>query len=422
MSFLDRFEHELLTGNARITNDPTLTHPSAVPYPDKVPAGRGRGRGRRWRRTTVLGLVVGAAATAGLAAAGVLSVGRPASDRAAGHRQPGAGDGVALRAGTRLLAVRTQDPDGGPAWGMRLTRTTRDLGCLRFGRVVDDRIGVLGRDGAFADDGRLHPLTDSNISDTQCAPLDGSASFIYSLTVGGLPASGQPGSCYDPAHTHGVPTRRMCARRSMRLLQGGLLGPSAKSITYRTSTGAEQTIATVGKEGAYLLVLRSNRFSGAVGGLYPTNGPITRITFKDGTSCQITAGGATPAQPCRVPGYTPAPVSISAAPQIATRVHATLKRHGKAFRLVVRFRARRAITDATASYELQVPTGVGGAGVAEQRNVRAGSYLTRSMTISAARRAVSGRVIYVQTEPDPVSGGRRATSVPVGNFAVRVPG
>ncbi len=59
---------------------------------------------------------------------------------------------------TRVLPVRAADPDGGPPWGLRVFRAKSGAFCVQTGRVVNGKLGVLGQDGAFHNDGRFHEL------------------------------------------------------------------------------------------------------------------------------------------------------------------------------------------------------------------------------------------------------------------------
>ncbi|MGH2833720.1 MAG: hypothetical protein ACRDK2_13180, partial [Solirubrobacteraceae bacterium] len=68
-------------------------------------------------------------------------------------------DGAPIASSVRLLSLRVSDPNGGPPWGLRTIKTTRGLMCVQVGHVVGGRIGILGNDGAFHDDGRFHPLS-----------------------------------------------------------------------------------------------------------------------------------------------------------------------------------------------------------------------------------------------------------------------
>jgi hypothetical protein len=104
--------------------------------------------GRRLRLGAPLALA-GAVVVAGgaLAATGQIELGNPdpparhsagAAERGIGVPPPGRG---------RLLAVRAPDPKGGPPWGIRVFRSSRDYPCAQYGRVVDGRLVRIGRDG-----------------------------------------------------------------------------------------------------------------------------------------------------------------------------------------------------------------------------------------------------------------------------------
>ena len=69
-----------------------------------------------------------------------------------------------------MLPIAAPDPAGGPDWGMRVLSTTRGEGCLQLGRIVDGKLGALGQDDAFANDGRFHELPVSAAFDSAAAP------------------------------------------------------------------------------------------------------------------------------------------------------------------------------------------------------------------------------------------------------------
>lgn len=107
---------------------------------------------RRARRRLRFGAplaLAGAVVVAGgaLAATGQIELGSPdppvrhtpeAATRGIGVPPPGRG---------RLLAVRAPDPRGGPPWGIRVFRSSRDYPCAQHGRVVDGRLVRIGSDG-----------------------------------------------------------------------------------------------------------------------------------------------------------------------------------------------------------------------------------------------------------------------------------
>ncbi len=96
----------------------------------------------------LLALLLGAGA---IAASGVLRTGSPV--HAPARLAPTVGLGAPARGGSRVLGVSAADPSGGPRWGLRLVRTTRDLVCVQVGRLYHGRLGVLGIDGAFGGTG-----------------------------------------------------------------------------------------------------------------------------------------------------------------------------------------------------------------------------------------------------------------------------
>jgi hypothetical protein len=260
-------------------------------------------RRRRFSLKLGLGLPVllVAGTTAALAAGGVIPIGAPAEDPVQ-PSNPHTGLGQVTGGSSRVLGVQAADPDGGPPWGMQLVTTSRGLGCLQAGRLVNGRIGVLGRDGAFRNDGRFHPFPADGIGHPgTCASLDGAHRLIANVTLGGIAASASPhAECMPPQFTSGVPKSKLCDPDSVRILYYGTLGPQAQSIFV-----GSRVIPTTGDDGAYLIVDRiGNSGMGGVGVTpYPTNGPITEIRFKDGSSCELGPSGPTgPAHTCANPG------------------------------------------------------------------------------------------------------------------------
>ena len=156
----------------------------------------------------------------------------------------------------QLLPISVADPAGGLPWGIRLAHTTRGLVCVQVGRLFDGRLGVLGQDGEFHNDGLFHELPAAVLDPYTCSqPQD---TVLYSSE--GLAAAGaMPGptsSCLYPgaAPEHGA-RLPACPTADERLIAFGLLGPNARSVYYPAAEGV-QTLRTVGSDGAYLLVLR----------------------------------------------------------------------------------------------------------------------------------------------------------------------
>ncbi|MEV4421987.1 hypothetical protein AB0L40_18680 [Patulibacter sp. NPDC049589] len=299
---------------------------------------RAAGRPRRGRlrlfASVLLALLAGGSVA--VAASRLLPEGRPVP------APPQSGSYVHRYTGpSRVLDLRVADPDGGPAWGLRVTRTrpTGGLGCAQVGRVQGDQIGVIGRDGAFGDDGRFHALPKAAIQG--CGGLDGNGRM--SLQGGGEPvASGLQG--WSPA-TGGCETageranrrsgvragraqlrlyeqrgqeaearaaradlarervdeatpRPSCADAAQRTVFYGFAGPRAREVTLREEGRSPRTIATgEASSGAYLFVLRgpmgahgstrlSTRF--ASGRVCPSGGPGQRAVTS--RACERAAG------------------------------------------------------------------------------------------------------------------------------------
>lgn len=255
-----------------------------------------------WLRLIVLGGALLAAVA--LAACGAPTSGsavRPSfGDLTSANRTYGA---VVAQSVTGIDAV-APDPAGGAPWGIRMLKTTRGLGCIQIGRVVSGRLGVLGQDGAFANDGRFHPLPAQVIENpADCGPPDAlERSPLIARTVGrqmglsvssqGVPASDYPLGCSPPGDREAHPNPPVCPLADERAIFAGTLGLSARSITYSAPAGP-RTIK-LGPDGAYLIVTRANpqldQGGANVSGALPPAGdgqPILHISYSDGLVCSI---------------------------------------------------------------------------------------------------------------------------------------
>jgi hypothetical protein len=249
-------------------------------------------------RPVVVALASLVATGSALAATGVLRTGEPVG--ATVQAIPNANDGVAIPGSEKLLGLRVADPDGGPPWGLRVVRTTRGLMCVQAGRVVDGRIGVLGQDGAFDNDGAFHPLSVSFLDGSGCGTQDAHGDAFVNEQLHGMPASAltadqqhASGGCY----TADLPSRS-CPPSDLRDIYYGLLGPDAASITH---TGGIATTPTAGRDGAYLIVLphttmpcgsyqpfcvRSQRYSTGGPELEPSE-VIHAVSYRGAPSCRL---------------------------------------------------------------------------------------------------------------------------------------
>ena len=320
----------------------------------RATAERERWRRRRRRLLGLAPVLVVGGTTAALAAGGVIGFGEPATDPPAYPRGAAdTGTGTVPRGSERLLAVRVDDPEGGPPWGLQLSSTTRGLGCLLPGRVAGSRIGALGQDGAFGNDGRLHPYA-PDLSRNHCVLLDDGGRLFLSTTIDRMPANASP----EPPCGPGV--LKPCADGPERTLLFGVLGPGAESVTYRAPDG-ERTVRTTGQEGAYLIVLPAgpDEYVNGHGGLYPTDGRIVAIRFRDGRTCTETVlRSATAEQECPLPGFKPLTPEPLTQEQVSAKVTATARQGRRFWNLTVRFRAPVAIRDAAASYNAKlIPPG-----------------------------------------------------------------
>ena len=167
-----------------------------------------------------------------LAAAGVLGTGSPV--RPPPGSSPTAGIGIPARGESRLLSLSVPDPAGGLPWGMRIVHTTRDLVCVQIGRLYRGQLGLLGRDGAFGNDGRFHPLPPNAI-----AEYPGSGS-----TVTGAQDCNPPGVTFsDNASgipSSGVISHTTVAASEQRWISFGLLGAHARASPIRPADTRSQ--------------------------------------------------------------------------------------------------------------------------------------------------------------------------------------
>jgi hypothetical protein len=279
-------------------------------------------RRRAWWPLQARTLLISVAALLGitavaLAAAGVFSRGRPVTP--VSTPQPRADSGAVIPSTIRLLAVRAADPDGGPGWGLRLVQTTRGEVCLAPGRVQEGVIGVLGRDQAFGDDGRLHPFAADYIDPLGCALSDARGDAFLSTGETGLPASAltqgvaaRAGGCRvdnPPAANHAL----LCPARDLRDVYYGLLGPDAMSISYRTPSGGLATERTAGPDGGYLVVFPyTHGLQGtATIGTALSGGPIVTVRYRDGHTCSTADDHA-----CQPVGYQAPPATRLAAAEV----------------------------------------------------------------------------------------------------------
>jgi len=454
MNCLPELREQLVTAASRLQSTPSC---DAEPEPRAAAPRRRRRRLRTSRR--VLALSVGftlLVAAVALAAAGVFSEGTalgPETAASAGERE-----GIALPGTSRLLPLSTPDPEGGLPWGVRVSPTTRGLTCLSVGRLDYATVGVLGQDGAFADDGRFHPLSPNYFEPLGCAVTDADGHAFVNVALRQLPASGlwaqtpADGGCQaapppvrdaapEQLHTTAAPPAT-CPAADVREAFFGILGPDAKTITYHVPGGGTQTTPLLAPDGAYLLVFREGTIpvnplgNGSTGGPGLAAGEIAAVTYADGNTCRVPTESLV--ESCSPVGYIPQKGTATPPRELATTAHVRLREAnrycttghitlpcegtpppdskpipsppGQADQqqqvlAEISFRAPVAVTSSRAFYEAAISYGHvckdNGAGAEDPTdyNIRAGQLVTITFLIPrSCAGPVSGTVQYVQAD------------------------
>jgi hypothetical protein len=198
------------------------------------------------------------------------------------------------------VLVQTADPSGGLPWGLEVVHGSGQRVCLRVGRVKNDRLGTITSAGQRTG---FEPLADHPVPTGQswCTFPDADGNMFVSVVVPIISANGPNGGN---------------ATTAQRTLEFGLYGPDLMSVT---SIDAHQHLETqqTGSGGSFLVVLprtssvcRTGAKScitlngGASTGIGP--GPITKLTYRDGTTCQLTNGAG---RPCPAQGRVLAPTT-----------------------------------------------------------------------------------------------------------------
>jgi hypothetical protein len=358
------------------------------------------GRTRRAARHRTIPVGAAAAVTALLAASAVALAVTGTFSTGSAVRPPvrpiaSAGAGVATR-GTYLLPMRVADPAGGLPWGMRVVHTTRGLVCVQVGRVDGSQLGVLGQDGAFADDGRFHPVA-PDVIDYHRSTTEVSSCLAPGQTTSQEASIPQNG-VFGARHPDAIP------KTARRWVSFGLLGPRAVSVSYRTE-GQEHTVPVAHGSGAYLVVLPGRPKGGfeTGGGAVSTTefvtpqGAISSIAYRvHGRLCSESrpASEASSRHP-----QCPRPL-VAFQPERPRRLHrpigVRLTAGGTA---VVTFTAPRAVRSALSGYTVEIPSPchMGTSGTPVERDVRPGEVLHVKLPgifANACGPTVTVRVVY----------------------------
>jgi len=366
----------------------------------EAPARAARSRRRRRPTARVLVLTVLALlalAAIGAAATGLLDTGQDVQPRSGKAPTPKTRFGVP--AGAVAAPVVVRDPQGDRLdWGLRAFTTTRGYACLQLGRVQGAKLGLVGRDGAFEDDGLFHALRPQVLDQGACVPLDARGHGFLAIHQAEMPGSGMV-SCLPPSMVSAFggripPKTHACSTSGMRTVDYGLLGPQARNITYTLPDGRERTVAVRRPDGAFLIVsprqaaTQLNGPSGHGNGRMrgsddyliaptPQARSIKTITYDDGTICAV-KHQIGPIGGCPIKGEVPIRVRKPSRAQVAARVTARIARNAQgSFTLHVAFRGRVAASVARGSYWVTIrpPSGCifGTQGHGIERDVTAGT-------------------------------------------------
>lgn len=232
------------------------------------------GRLRAWLSRHVRAIVVSAAAllsggAVALATTGVLS-GSPVAPEQ--PPRPSAGNGVPVRGADTAILATVPDPSGGLPWGLRVFHTTRGEVCIEVGRVQGGRLGEIGEDSVFSDDGRFHELP----ADALPPGYGGSSANVECVSAGRTVISEDANADRNaarllPEEFEPPGRRRVPPMSHRRALAYGVLGPHAVNVSYRTPQGP-RTVPVHGRDGAFLIVQtagfykNSSLVGGSIGG------------------------------------------------------------------------------------------------------------------------------------------------------------
>jgi hypothetical protein len=388
-------------------------------------------------------------AVAAYAATQIIGVGAPVSpshDWERSSRSTGVGVPVtgatSAPASAQLLAISVPDPAGGLPWGMRIVRTTRGLVCMQIGRLLDGRLGVLGQDGEFDNDRLFHELPIGVLDPSMC--LEPSQRVVDSV---GLPAAGAlqspTTSCLAPGE-HTLPSGpRHCPAGDGRIIAFGVLGPHAVSVSY-SAQGRLRTVATAGRYGAYLIVLRAPAEQRNVAALGGSSAPIddfpigtgsseviSRLMFRFGDHlCQTGFDRRQGGLPQCTNAFARTPVLVPEIPRgLRTRVAVSTRKVVGGYDLTVMFKAPAPVFNASTAYDVEYTLphtracGIpGGYGQSIERDIACGQIVHASELViqpSHCHGVVEGKVTLGRQTF--ARGGFDRSAETIGSFSFTLP-
>jgi hypothetical protein len=366
----------------------------------------------RWRGRTLAATVLAAITVTGAAswaATSLLSSGSPVPFQR-GAPIAGQAHGAPIAGTVKLLTDDVADPDGGPPWGLRYWETDRKYACVQVGRV--DR-GTLGQvQGKVFHELRLG-VTRGILGG--CFALDGGGHAFIALHTDAR-RGGQAPSCpvgfKIGTVLKGPHGRKVRCVEQERTVDFGLLGPNAKSFTYRAA-GKDHTTTPLDGGGAYLVVQRRIKPVTREYGFHhrdpklnlrgpaepylsltPASQVVKRITYRNGT-CVVRVTmwpyGSCNAQA----GFVPIPQPRVS--DVRTPVRAFAAPDGRGIR--VRFRARQAVVDGRSGYDIELRP-VGGRGSLTQsyaHNVATGDLVRTTIDLPTPRHTAYLIVVRYRT-------------------------
>jgi hypothetical protein len=408
-----------------------------------------RRRPRRSRRVSLfaaIALGVLLLAAAAFAATQLIGVGAPVRASRQQHRASSTGIGVPVsgvrssHGSARRLSISVPDPAGGLPWGMRIVRTTRGLVCIQIGRLLDGKLGILGEDGEFGDDGLFHELPASVLDSGTCS--EPSHYVLYDATA--LPAAAaMPGphlSCWYPGTIRPAGADQpFCSVRDERDVVFGVLGPNAVSVTYRAHGGLH-TVPVSGAHGAYLIVSPQTTLSTPQNGsLSSSSFPlghfpiayqpsvITALVFRiNGRLCQTGTAplvGGPPA--CTMSKHRPLPAGPVPHTKVALAAHEVAGGYDLDLQFAAPVAVRNADTAYAVEYTLPQNNGCGAKGTAGlpiERDLARGQLVRLTIFIGrqpGCHGTIHGHVIF-GSQPDALSGPTYDETT-IGRFSFTLP-
>jgi hypothetical protein len=367
---------------------------------------------RRWRGRTLAVTALAAVTVTGAAswaATSLLSSGSPVPFLR-GAPIAGQAQGAPIAGTVKVLADNVADPDGGPPWGLRYWETDRKYACVQVGRVDRGKLGQVS--GKVFHELRLG-VTRGILGG--CFALDGGGhafAAIHTDAHRGAQAPACPVGFKVGAVLTGPHGRKVRCTEQERTVDFGLLGPNAKTLTYRAG-GRDHTAAPLGGVGAYLVVQRRvepvireygfhhrdpklnlRGHAEPYLALTPASQVVKRITYKNG-ACVVRIT-MSPYGSCNAQaGFVPIPQPRVT--DVRTPVRAFAAPDGRGIR--VRFRARQAVIDGRSGYDIELRP-VGGRGSLSQsyaHNVEVGDLVRTTIDLPPPRRAAYTIVVRYRT-------------------------